>query len=83
MARVMFADLGTRIFFTQHGGYDTHAGQLFQHPKLWNEVSPAIADFVDDLKEHDQWDDTLILVWSEFGRRINDNGTGTDHGSGG
>ena len=82
-AQVMFADLGTRIFYTQHGSFDTHAGELEAHAKLWDDVSAAIGDFTDDLKEHGREDDTMILVFSEFGRRVQDNGTGTDHGSGG
>ena len=83
VAQVMFADLGTRIYYTQHGSFDTHAGELPSHAKLWNEVSGAVGDFVDDLKEHDREDDTIIFIFSEFGRRIMDNGSGTDHGSGG
>ena len=83
IAQVMFADVGTRIFYTQHGSYDTHSNELNAHAKLWNDVSTAVADFMDDLKEHDRDKDTLVLMFSEFGRRINDNGAGTDHGSGG
>lgn len=83
VAQVMFADLGTRIFYTVHGGYDTHFKELETHAGLWTDLSRAIADFTDDLREHGRADDTLILVFSEFGRRMDDNGTGTDHGSGG
>ena len=82
VAQVMFADLGTRIFYTQHGVFDTHAGELEAHGKLWDDVSAAIGDFTDDLKEHGREEQALVLVFSEFGRRIQDNGTGTDHGSG-
>ena len=82
-AQVMFADLGTRIFYTVHGGYDTHFKELETHAKLWTELSRALTDFTDDLSEHGRAEDTLILVFSEFGRRMDDNGTGTDHGSGG
>ena len=83
VAQVMFADLGPRIFYTQRGSFDTHSGELATHSKLWHEISGAIGDFYDDLKEHDKENDTVILVFSEFGRRIKDNGSGTDHGSGG
>ena len=82
-AQVMFADLGTRIFYTQQGSYDTHAGELATHEKLWSELSAGVGDVVDDMDEHDAGDDTAILLFSEFGRRIKDNGSGTDHGSGG
>ena len=83
IAQVMFADVGTRVFYTQHGSFDTHANELSSHAKLWGDVSNAVADFMDDLREHGRDKDTLILMFSEFGRRINDNGAGTDHGSGG
>lgn len=83
VAQIMFADLGTRVFYTQHGSFDTHGGELSLHSKLWQEVSGAVGDFYDDLKEHGRENDVLILVFSEFGRRIKDNGSGTDHGSGG
>ena len=83
VARVHMADLGTRIFYTQQGGYDTHASQLPTHPRLLRELSHAIDDFFRDLHEHDADDDVLMLVFTEFGRRIKDNGSGTDHGSGG
>ena len=83
VARVMSADLGTRIYYAQHGSFDTHSNELQAHAKLWTDVSTAINDFTADLEEHGLVDDTLIMVFSEFGRRIKDNGTGTDHGSGG
>ena len=83
IAQVMFADVGTRIFYTQHGSFDTHANELASHAKLWSDVSTAVADFMDDLKEHGKDKDTVVLMFSEFGRRIRDNGAGTDHGSGG
>ena len=82
-AQVMFADLGTRVYYTQHGSFDTHSGELAAHAKLWQEVSGAVADFMDDAKQHGRQDDFLIFLFTEFGRRIKDNGSGTDHGSGG
>ena len=82
-AQVMFADFGTRVYFTQHGSFDTHSAELFKHEMLWNEVAPAVGDFYDDLVEHGRNEDTVMFLYSEFGRRIKDNGSGTDHGSGG
>jgi len=83
IAQVMTADLGTRIYYAQNGSFDTHAAELDSHAKLWTDTSTALGDFMDDMKEHDLEDDVLVLVWSEFGRRIQDNSAGTDHGSGG
>ena len=83
IAQVLTADLGTRVYYTQHGSFDTHAAEISSHTKLWDDVSGAISDFMDDLKEHGKDKDTVVVMFSEFGRRIKDNGNGTDHGSGG
>ena len=83
IAQVMTAGLGTRVYYTQHGSFDTHASELTSHAKLWEDVSGAVGDFMDDMKEHDMDKDVVVLLFSEFGRRIKDNGAGTDHGSGG
>jgi uncharacterized protein (DUF1501 family) len=83
ISQVLLADLGTRVFYTQHAGYDTHAGELENHAQLWHELSTAVNDFMGDLEEHGRGDDAVIMIFSEFGRRIQDNGSGTDHGSGG
>ena len=83
VARIHLSGLGTRIFYTNHGGYDTHANEMPAHPKLISDLSGAISDFIDDLEEHEAADEVAILVFTEFGRRMRDNGSGTDHGSGG
>jgi uncharacterized protein (DUF1501 family) len=83
IAQVKLADLGTRVFYTGHGSFDTHASQLNTHALLWKEISEAVAAFFADLREHDEADDVIMLMWTEFGRRVKDNGAGTDHGAGG
>ena len=83
IAQVLTADIGTRVFYTTYGSFDTHAAELDTHTRLWTDTSNAISDFMADMKEHNLQDDVLVLVWSEFGRRIKDNSAGTDHGSGG
>jgi len=83
IAQVKFADLGTRVFYTSHGSFDTHASQLATHALLWREVSEAVSAFFADLREHNQSDDVVMLLWTEFSRRVKDNGAGTDHGAGG
>ena len=83
VAMIHTAGLGTRVFYTQHGSFDTHAAQAATHGKLWTEVSQAISDFWDDLREHDAEDNVVMLLFSEFGRRVRDNGGGTDHGAAG
>lgn len=83
IAQVYLADLGTRIFYTQQPGFDTHAGQAPAHPQLWKEVSEGVTAFFDDLHEHGRGDDVVMYLFSEFGRRVHDNGSGTDHGAAG
>ena len=83
IAQVHLADLGARVFYCSHGLYDTHATELPDHKKLWDELAPAVCDFYDDLQEHDASENVVMLLFTEFGRRVRDNGSGTDHGSGG
>ena len=83
IAQVYLADLGTQMFYTQHGSFDSHFNQPPMHTKLWIDMSSAISDFFDDLKEHDAGDNLVMVLFTEFGRRVKDNGTGTDHGAGG
>ena len=83
IAQVYLADLGTQMFYTQNGSFDTHFNQPPMHTKLWIDMSRAISDFFDDLKEHDAGDNLIMVLFTEFGRRVRDNGTGTDHGAAG
>jgi len=83
IAQVYFADLGTRIFYTQHASFDTHAGEMASHPALWKDVSEGISAFFADLKEHNSVENVVMYLFSEFGRRVHDNGSGTDHGAAG
>lgn len=83
VAQVHLANLGTKIFYTQHGSFDTHFNQLPQHTKLWTDVGRAIGDFYSDLREHNASENLIMVLFTEFGRRVKDNGTGTDHGAGG
>jgi uncharacterized protein (DUF1501 family) len=83
IAQVHLAGFGTRIFYTQHAGFDTHATELKPHAQLWKDVSEAVYDFYQDLREHDDADNVVVFMFTEFGRRVHDNGSGTDHGAGG
>ena len=84
IAQVHLADFGTRILYTglNPGAFDTHANQSTAFPKLWSDVSNAVNDFYQDLKEHNANEEVVILMFTEFGRRVQENGSGTDHGSG-
>ena len=83
IAQIHMANLGTRIFYCDHNGFDTHSNQLGPHATLLTEVSQGIEVLFDDLREHHAADNVIMLLFSEFGRRVRDNGSGTDHGAAG
>ncbi len=83
IAQVHLANFGTRILYCDHGSFDSHSNQAGMLNGLWTDVSQAVECFFDDLKEHDAGDNVIMLMFSEFGRRTHDNGSGTDHGAGG
>jgi uncharacterized protein (DUF1501 family) len=83
ITQVHLADLGSRIFYCDHGSFDTHASQNPGHGNLWTAVSHGLDAFMTDLRQHDHADNVIVLLFSEFGRRVHDNGSGTDHGAAG
>ncbi len=84
IAQVHLAELGTRVLYTTspYNAFDTHANEAGDHARLWRQVSESVSDFYDDLREHNQGEEVILLLFSEFGRRARDNGGGTDHGTG-
>ena len=83
IAQIHLANFGTRIFYCDHGTFDSHANQAGMHDGLWKDVSQGVECFFDDLREHDAAENVIMLMFTEFGRRTHDNGSGTDHGAGG
>jgi uncharacterized protein (DUF1501 family) len=84
VARLIKAGLGTRAYYAVQPGYDTHSGQLGAHAGLLSELSGALRAFLDDLAAASVADRVVVLAFSEFGRRVEENGSaGTDHGSAG
>jgi uncharacterized protein (DUF1501 family) len=82
IARLIKGGCGTRIYYTSQSGYDTHSIQLEQHANLLGELSGALKSFLDDLAAAKLSDRVLVLCFSEFGRRVKENGSaGTDHGT--
>ena len=80
IATILFADAGPRLFFVAQGGYDTHSTQLGDHEKLLLELDRSLDAFYRDLVEHGQDQRVVVMTYSEFGRRVEDNGSGgTDH----
>jgi uncharacterized protein (DUF1501 family) len=81
-AEFINSDLKSKVYYASMGGFDTHAGQLNRQGQLLKTYSDAIEVFIKDLKENDTFKDTLILTFSEFGRRVHQNAAnGTDHGA--
>jgi uncharacterized protein (DUF1501 family) len=83
IAQTYLADLGTQVFYTAHGSFDTHYSQVPAFNKLWTDTSAAIESFFADLREHNAGENLIMMLFTEFGRRVRDNGSGTDHGAGG
>jgi uncharacterized protein (DUF1501 family) len=87
VAGAMVGGIGTRVFFVQTGGYDTHAGQNTNqangaYTQLMGTLNDGMTAFYNDLVGQGLIGDTLVLQFSEFGRRINENASaGTDHGA--
>jgi uncharacterized protein (DUF1501 family) len=82
IAQLVKAGLSTPIYYTHVDGFDTHAGQLPTHARLLQELGSSLKAFLDDLEKAGESDRVLILVFSEFGRRLGENGSGgTDHGT--
>ena len=85
MVQVHNAGFDTKVLFTTapYNIFDTHANQAVGHSNLLLDISSNVDCFMSDLREHDLSDEVTLLFYSEFGRRAMDNGSGTDHGTGG
>jgi len=82
IARMIAGGLATRVYYASQGGFDTHAGQINTHGRLMTEFNDAITAFVTDLKQQGNFDRVLLMTFSEFGRRVQENANGgTDHGA--
>lgn len=83
-AQVIDGGVGTRLVWVVSGGYDTHSGQAGTHAQLLLDVAESLAAFQTDLETRGLADRVVVMAWSEFGRRIEENGSaGTDHGKAG
>ncbi len=80
--RLIKTELQIPIFKLHLNGFDTHANQADKHEKLLTTFSDGLAAFRDSLIKSGHWDNTLVMTYSEFGRRAKENGSyGTDHGT--
>ncbi len=81
LAKLIKGGLGTKVYMISLGGFDTHGNQPIVHERLMSTLSIAINNFYEDLACTEQDDKVLSMTFSEFGRRIFENGSnGTDHG---
>jgi len=74
-------NLNSKVYYTSLGGFDTHDNQLAIHKNKLTELNDAVYSLYEDLKKSQQLQNVTIAVFSEFGRRVKDNGRGTDHGT--
>jgi uncharacterized protein (DUF1501 family) len=82
IAQLVKAGLATPIYYTHLDGFDTHSGQLQQHANLLRELGVSLKAFLDDLEKSGESERVVVLIFSEFGRRLTENGSGgTDHGT--
>lgn len=81
IARLIKGNLNSKVYYTSQNGYDTHDNQLVIHQRNLEELNDAVYSFYTDLKQANLLQNVTIVVFSEFGRRVKDNGNGTDHGT--
>ena len=82
VARMIAGGLPTRVYYVSHGGYDTHQGQAPTHERLMKEFGDAVGAFCTDLKAQGNFGRVMMMTFSEFGRRVQQNASGgTDHGA--
>jgi uncharacterized protein (DUF1501 family) len=82
VAQLIAAEVPTRVFYVSLTGFDHHATQKMRHATLLQELSEGLSSFVRDLKQLGHLDRTLVMTFSEFGRRVAENQSeGTDHGT--
>jgi uncharacterized protein (DUF1501 family) len=82
IAQLIKAGLGTSIYYTRLGGFDTHANQQGTHANLLRELGDSLKPFVEDLDKAGDGKRVVVLIFSEFGRRLTENASaGTDHGT--
>ena len=80
--RVIGSETAIPVMHVQHGSFDTHDGQKWQHPRLLAELANGLSAFRKNLIKMGRWRDVLVVTYSEFGRRVAENGAeGTDHGT--
>ena len=81
IARLIKGNLNSKVYYTSQNGYDTHDNQIKIQQRNLTELNDAIFSFYSELKKAQLLQNVTLVVFSEFGRRVKDNGSGTDHGT--
>ena len=81
IARLIKGNLNSKVYYTSQNGYDTHDNQINIQQRNLTELNDAVFSFYNDLKKAQLLQNVTLVVFSEFGRRVKDNGNGTDHGT--
>ncbi len=81
IARLIKGNLNSKVYYTSQNGYDTHDNQINIQQRNLNELNDAVYSFYSELKKAQLLQNVTLVVFSEFGRRVRDNGNGTDHGT--
>jgi uncharacterized protein (DUF1501 family) len=83
MAKLIKGNLASKVYYTSLNGFDTHNNQLQSHNKQLTMLNDAVYSFYKDMKTNKLLEKVTLIIFSEFGRRLQQNGTGTDHGTAG
>jgi uncharacterized protein (DUF1501 family) len=82
IAELIISGVQTRVYYVSLAGFDTHIRQNMQQDKLLEDYAGAVHAFVQDMKKYGKMDKVMLMTFSEFGRRVSQNGSnGTDHGT--
>ncbi|WP_026706930.1 DUF1501 domain-containing protein [Flavobacterium frigidarium] len=81
IGRLIKGNLNSKVYYTSLNGFDTHDNQLALHKGKLSELNDALFSFYTDMKNAKLLQNVTVVVFSEFGRRVHDNGNGTDHGT--
>jgi uncharacterized protein (DUF1501 family) len=81
ICRLIKGNLNSKVYYTSLSGFDTHDNQLAIHEKKLADLNDALYSFYQDLKQAQLLQNVTVVLFSEFGRRVKDNGNGTDHGT--
>jgi uncharacterized protein (DUF1501 family) len=83
IAKLIKGNLNSKVYYTALNGFDTHNNQLQSHQKQLTLLNDAVNSFYKDLKTNNLLSNVTLVIFSEFGRRVKENGSGTDHGTAG